>query len=119
SLLDRAASAIEARSAGSRSRHNRQYGRRRNPSAILLAPQSPSLFVDSSVMRPADQAKIFQLRRPAIRPVNEVMPITPGRRPIAPGEDTVPIPRRERPTRGGRNAPAGVGYFVLELAKSG
>jgi len=67
----------------------------------------------------ADQAQVVQLRRAAICPVDQMMPIAPGRGPVATGEDAVMIPRHQRPTGGGWNAATGMGDFQLELAKPG
>src|SRR5437660_1136683 len=52
--------------------------RLRHPAAVL-ALQRPALFMDPSVVLAADQAEIFELRRPVVRPKFQVMAVAPGR----------------------------------------
>ena len=52
-------------------------------------------------MPPAEQNQVAERRRPALRPVLDVVPIA-SRRP-APGEAAVPVAGRQRPAQGGRD----------------
>src|SRR5256885_6017599 len=66
------------------------------------------------MMRSTEQREIFQPGRPTVCPVDQVMPITPDRRPIAAIEDAVMVACCQRPTSGGRDRPAGVADLMFQ-----
>src|SRR5438128_10484629 len=70
-------------------------------------------------MGAANERQIIELRWPAIRPEDQVMPTAPGRRPVAARKDAVIIPGYQRPARGRRDRAAGVRDFLLQLPGPG
>src|SRR5437899_11942973 len=77
--------------------------RRTGDQLAVRAPFEPDPpFVGEVMMPPAQQRQVENQRRPAIRPVFEVMTLRPGHRPIAARETTVLIARDQGSHHRGR-----------------
>ena len=59
--------------------------------AVAAALQPPAAFVNGAMMSPAQQGQVGQVGGATVQPVNQVVGLTPGRRPIAAGEPTAAV----------------------------
>ena len=77
---------------------SRVYVRRRYRlgDPVRTEPDLPAVVVDGAVVVSADEREIFQHRRTALVPRNEMMSVTPARWTITSGERTAAVAQNER-----------------------
>jgi hypothetical protein len=75
--------------------------------AIRVAGQPPAALVDRPVVGPADQGQIGQIGGAAVPPVDQMVGLTPRRRPQAVGERAAPVPHGQGGPLGGADHPGG------------